>query len=164
MSGLSQKNDMIIKTNDAIKKNISKIKNKLISIKENFILNEEENFDNIYCKINIYFTSLLNKIRIKYIEALNNYRKRIKQYEKDILELMMDNMLLNIENNYLKENAKLNINDNKEKNENGKEYIICNLKKIKRQQKYLSHENININKFKYNSVDNFIKFLPYNYF
>ena len=148
------KNDVVIKTNEAIKKNISKIKNKLILIKENFILNEQENFDNIHCKINIYFTSLLNKIKIKYIEALNYYRNKIKQYERDILELMMDNMLLNIEINFLKEKKSLICDGNEKKEKN--EYIICNLKKIKGKQKYQSQENIN--KFKGNNiVDNFIK-------
>ena len=57
-------------------------------------------------------------------------------------------MLLNIENNFLKQKTKLNDN----------EYIIFNLKKIKAKQKYQSQENINkVNKLKYNSVDNFIK-------
>ena len=144
MSDRCEKNDMIIKTNEVVKKSISKIKNKLISIKENFVLNEEENFDNIYCKINIYFTSLINKIKIKYIEALNKYRTKIKQMENDILELMVENMLLTIENNFLKENSKPSIN--KVKND------------------FKENKNNNNNKLKYNSVDNFINILSYNIF
>ena len=107
MSEIIEKKDLIIKTNSVIKKNISKIKNKLVLIKENCLLDEEENYDNIYSKINIYFTSILNKIRVKYIEALDKYRQKIKQYEKDIIELIMEKIVLNIENNFLKENIKL---------------------------------------------------------
>ena len=102
MSDNEEKKDIIIRTNEVIKKNIIKIKDKLSSIKNNILLDEEENSDNIYCKINIYFSSILNKIRIKYLEALNKYRNKIKQYEKDILQLMMENMILKIENNFFK--------------------------------------------------------------
>ena len=65
MSDIEEKKDLIIRTNEVIKKNIIKIKDKLFSIKNNFLLDEEENSDNINCKINIYFSSILNKIRIK---------------------------------------------------------------------------------------------------
>jgi hypothetical protein len=89
MSDMNEKKDLIIRTNEAIKKSIIKIKDKLSLIKNNYMLDEEENSDNIYCKINIYFSSILNKIRIKYLESLNKYRNKLKQYEKDILQLMM---------------------------------------------------------------------------
>ena len=140
MSDLIEKKDLIIRTNDVIKKNIEKLKNKLISIKDIIELEDEENYDNIYCKINIYFTSLLNKIRIKYFNAIEKYRRKIKQNEKDILRLIMDNMLLIIENNFLKEKTKL-------LDKIGKNDYPNNFKKIKSKQKYQSQENIN--KYKY---------------
>ena len=54
MSDMNEKKDLIIRTNEAIKKSIIKIKDKLSLIKNNYMLEEEENSDNIYCKINIY--------------------------------------------------------------------------------------------------------------
>ena len=141
MSDIDKKKDLIIRTNEAIKKNIIKIKDKLSLIKNNFILDEEENSDNTYCKISIYFSSILNKIRIKYLESLNKYRNKIKQYEKDILQLMMENMTLKIENNYFKQkNNKNNIN-NFPKKEKSKE---------KRDKKDIIY---NFNKLNYNSAD-----------
>lgn len=148
MSEIIEKKDLIIKTNSVIKKNISKIKNKLVLIKENCLLDEEENYDNIYSKINIYFTSILNKIRVKYIEALDKYRQKIKQYEKDIIELIMEKIVLNIENNFLKENIKLLKKNEKDDN-------IDFFNNIKGKQKYQSQENIN--QFNYNSNNYLIK-------
>ena len=162
MSDMNEKKDLIIRTNEAIKKSIIKIKDKLSLIKNNYMLDEEENSDNIYCKINIYFSSILNKIRIKYLESLNKYRNKLKQYEKDILQLMMENMLLKIENNFYKQkNNKYNnnfIKKEKTKEKNNKKDIIYNFKKTKGKQLiYQSQDNFNFNKLNYNSADYLIK-------
>ena len=163
MSDMNEKKDLIIRTNEAIKKSIIKIKDKLSLIKNNYMLDEEENSDNIYCKINIYFSSILNKIRIKYLESLNKYRNKLKQYEKDILQLMMENMLLKIENNFYKQkNNKYNNNNfikkEKTKEKNNKKDIIYNFKKTKGKQLiYQSQDNFNFNKLNYNSADYLIK-------
>ena len=160
MSDNEEKKDIIIRTNEVIKKNIIKIKDKLSSIKNNILLDEEENSDNIYCKINIYFSSILNKIRIKYLEALNKYRNKIKQYEKDILQLMMENMILKIENNFFKQKNKLNNHQIKKDKEKEKEKknkdIIYNFKKAKENQIIYQSQD-NFNKLNYNSVDYLIK-------
>ena len=162
MSDMDEKKDLIIRTNEAIKKSIIKIKDKLSLIKNNYMLDEEENSDNIYCKINIYFSSILNKISIKYLESLNKYRNKLKQYEKDILQLMMENMLLKIENNFYKQkNNKYNnnfIKKEKTKEKNNKKDIIYNFKKTKGKQLiYQSQDNFNFNKLNYNSADYLIK-------
>ena len=154
MSDNEEKKDIIIRTNEVIKKNIIKIKDKLSSIKNNILLDEEENADNIYCKINIYFSSILNKIRIKYLEALNKYRRKIKQYEKDILQLMMENMVLKIENNYFKQKNRFNHQCNKKEKE--KKDIILNSKKAKGKQIIYQSQD-NFNKLNYNNVDYLIK-------
>ena len=60
--------------------------------------------------------------------------------EKDILELMVENMLLTIENNFLKEKS----------NPIRKSDLINNIKKIKEKQKFQIQENSN-NKLKYNT-------------
>ena len=165
MSSLSQ--DLVYSTNNIISKNLSKIKNKLNIIKSNLNENEEDRYDQFYCKINIYFTSLINKIRLKYIDALEQYKIKIKQYEKDILELLMENILLKIENNFLKNKTGQNIminsskikdiyfpinNNNKFESRNYNENNITNLRK----QFYRSQENINNTKNK--SVDLIIKY------
>ena len=58
--------ELEIESNDYIKKNMAKIKNNLIYIRENIEKDEDENNEQIYYKINIYYNSLINKIKIKY--------------------------------------------------------------------------------------------------
>ncbi len=79
---------------------------------------------------------------------LKNIKKKIKQYENDIIQLIMENMLLKIENNYLKEKKISKIKTNCEK-----DYI--NNKNILRNQFYRSQEDIN--NIRNKSTDYFIK-------
>lgn len=46
--------ELEIQSNDYIKKNMAKIKNNLIYIRENIEKDEDENYEQIYYKINIY--------------------------------------------------------------------------------------------------------------
>ena len=131
MSFLNQ--DLIYSKNNIITKNVSKIKKKILVIKSGLVEDEEDNYDQIYCKINIYFTALINKIRLKYIQALEHYKAKIKQYENDILKLIMENMLLKIENNLLLEkdeyiNKKILNNKNIILNNNNLNYYNKNKK------------------------------------
>ena len=151
--------ELEIESNDYIKKNMAKIKNNLIYIRENIEKDEDENYEQIYYKINIYYNSLINKIKIKYIEALDKFKNQIKQYENDILKLIMENILLKIENNSLK----------KEKNSNdtSKKYNFKKLSQTKKQT-YKSVDNLIKNrknnkvnaktkKFELNDMENYIK-------
>ena len=151
--------ELEIESNDYIKKNMAKIKNNLIYIRENIEKDEDENNEQIYYKINIYYNSLINKIKIKYIEALDKFKNQIKQYENDILKLIMENILLKIENNSLK----------KEKNSNdtSKKYNFKKLSQTKKQT-YKSVDNLIKNrkknkvnaktkKFELNDMENYIK-------
>ena len=165
MSYISQ--ELITSKNGIINKNLSKIKKKIAFLKSDIEEQDEEDiYDQIYCKINIYFTALINKIRLKYIQAIGYYKSKIKQYENDIIKLIMENMLLKIENNFLKENKnKNNIKENiynstniiSTKNQNKKINNIKNNNIFKfKKQFYKSQDNINIIKNK--SVDFFIKY------
>ena len=152
--------ELEIESNDYIKKNMAKIRNNLIYIRENIEKDEDENNEQIYYKINIYYNSLINKIKIKYIEALDKFKNQIKQYENDILKLIMENILLKIENNSLK----------KEKNSNDNTSKKYNFKKLSqtKKQTYKSVENLIKNrknnkvnaktkKFELNDMENYIK-------
>ena len=143
MSSLSQ--EFIITKNNIINNNLSKIKKKISLIKTSFEEDEEDSYDQIYCKINIYFTSLINKIRLKYLEAIEHYKNIINQYEKDILNLIMENMLLKIENNYFKENENKKVKKNISKIKNTFSYSIIENN---------SNKNLNFKKFFYRSQDN----------
>ena len=168
MSSLSQ--DLPISANDFINNNLLKLKKKINYIKSNIEDDDDNIYDQLYCKINIYFTSILDKVRLKYLAAIDKYKNIIKQYEKDILKLMMDNMLLKIEINSLKEkneskkkkknlskikNIFPNINNNNHINNNYNMDTTDNRTNL-RNQFYRSQENIN--NIKNKSVDFFIKY------
>ena len=156
--------ELEIQSNDYIKKTMAKIKNNLIYIRENIEKDEDENYEQIYYKINIYYNSLINKIKIKYIEALDKFKNQIKQYENDILKLIMENILLKIENNSLKKEKNSNdiVKDN-----TSKKYNFKKLSQTKKQT-YKSVDNLIKNrkknkvnsktkKFELNDMENYIK-------
>lgn len=91
MSDLSLPN---VETNQTV----SNIFNIISILKSNFADLEEEKYEQINLKINIYFTNFINKVKMKFIESIRKYKEIIKQNEKDILQLMVENMLLKIEN------------------------------------------------------------------
>ena len=157
MSSLSQ--EFIISKNTIINNNISKIKKKISFILNNFEEDGEDNYDQIYCKINIYFTSLINKIRLKYLDAIAHYKNKIRQYEKDILKLIMENILLKIENNSLKECEKKILNKKVSKIKNTFSYNIKgnNSNNKLNLKKYFYRSQDNINNIKNKSVDFFMK-------
>ena len=165
MSNISQ--DLITSKNGIISKNLSKIKKKIVFIKSNLEEEDEEDiYDQIYCKINIYFTALINKIRLKYIKAIEHYKAKIYQYEKDILKLIMENMLLKIENKFLKEeenkNKKMEISKSRNicytKNNNDEIINNSNNSNVFKTTKQFFRSQDNLNSIKNKSVDFFIKY------
>ena len=170
MSNISQ--DLITSKNGIISKNLSKIKKKIVFIKSNLEEEDEEDiYDQIYCKINIYFTALINKIRLKYIQAIEHYKAKIYQYEKDILKLIMENMLLKIENKFLKEeenkNKKMEISKSRNicytKNNNDEIINNSNNSNVFKTTKQFFRSQDNLNNIKNKSIDFFIKYNANNY-
>lgn len=107
--------DLIINTNNVVNTNLSKLNNKISLIKIGLDQNNENELNELYYRISINFNSLIVKIHSKLFEIIDKYESIIKQNEKDILQLMMDKMLLQIENNHLKEIRIFNFNNKNNK-------------------------------------------------
>lgn len=115
-------NDIVTKTNTIIYNNLTKIHDKLTLIQSNLIEEEDEEYENFFTRINIYFSSIVNQLKLNFIESIKSIEKREKilqkeninlkktlaQNEKDILSLIMENMLLKLENENFKEQSQLN--------------------------------------------------------
>ena len=102
----SQLIDLVNTTNNIVYENLQKLNSKFKKIQKNQLISEEEEYDSLNCKINIYFTSFIEQMKAKFILATQEYEEQIKQNNKDIIDLMMENMLLKIEKNSLLEEKK----------------------------------------------------------
>ena len=105
----SQLIDLVNTTNNIVYENLKKLNSKFKKIQKNLITSEEEEYDSLNCKINIYFTTFIEQMKTKFILATQEYEKQIEQNNKDILDLMMENMLLKIEKDALEEKNKNDI-------------------------------------------------------
>ncbi len=99
----SQLIDLVNTTNNIVYENLQKLNSKFKIIQKNQFINEEEEYDSLNCKINIYFTTFIEQMKTKFILATKEYEKKIEQNHKDILDLIMENMLLKIERDSLTE-------------------------------------------------------------
>jgi len=110
----SQLIDLVNTTNNIVYQNLQKLNSKFKNIIKDQIIDEEEEYDSLNCKINIYFSTIIEQMKTKFILAIQEYEEIIEQNNKDILELMMENMLLKIEKDSLLEEKiknKLYMND-----------------------------------------------------
>ena len=155
--------ELVNTTNNIVFENLKKLNSKFKAIQNNQILNEEEEYDSLNCKINIYFTTIIEQMKSKFIVATQEYEKQIEQNNKDILNLIMENMLLKIENDSLLEEKKKNdiylsdyidLTIKKEKNfiKNNINKNLNNIKKTNSKKKY-NNKNCNLN----NGIYSFIK-------
>ena len=161
----SQLIDLVNTTNTIVYENLQKLNSKFKKIQKSQIISEEEEYDSLNCKINIYFTTFIEQIKAKFILATQEYEKQIEQNNKDILDLIMENMLLKIEkDSLLKEKNKNNIlsdyiditiqkeknsiNGNINKNLNNRNKI--NSKKKHNKNKILNNGICSINKSEFN--------------
>ena len=145
----SQLIDLVNTTNNIVYENLQKLNSKFKNIQKNQIVNEEEEYDSLNCKINIYFNAFMEQMKTKFIIATQEYENQIQQNNKDIIDLIMENMLLKIERDSLIE----------EKNKNDicfSDYIDLTIQKEKNSintniNKNLNNiRNININSKKNN--------------
>ena len=104
----SQLIDLVNTTNNIVYENLQKLNSKFKKIQKNQLISEEEEYDSLNCKINIYFTTFIEQMKTKFILATQEYEKQIQQNNKDIIELIMENMLLKIEKDSLLEEKKQN--------------------------------------------------------
>ena len=128
----SQLIDLVNTTNNIVYQNLQKLNSKFKNIQKTQMINEEEEYDSLNCKINIYFTTIIEQMKTKFILAIQEYEKIIKQNNKDILDLMMENMILKIEKDSLLEEKKKNnlyLNDYSENKKS------INVKKINSKKK-----------------------------
>ena len=99
----SQLIDLVNTTNNIVYENLKKLNSKFHKIQKNLITNEESQYDSLNSKISIYFTTFIEQMKTKFILAIRKYEKQIQQNNKDIIELIMDNMLLKLEKDELKQ-------------------------------------------------------------
>ena len=136
----SQLIDLVNTTNNIVYENLQKLNSKFKKIQINQTISEEEEYDALNCKINIYFTSFIEQMKTKFILATQEYEKQIEQNNRDILELIMENMLLKIEKDSLLEE--------KNKNDILSDYIDITIQK----EKHSINANIKKNLNKTNSI------------
>ena len=111
MSFNQQSYDMIIDSNNVIYENLTKVYEKLFLIKNSYNLDEDDEYEEFYNRISFYFSNILAQLKLKYIESIKLLEQKNAQNEKDILNLIMENMLLKIENDHLEEKNMLNISN-----------------------------------------------------
>ena len=104
----SQLIDLVNTTNNIVYQNLQKLNSKFKSIRKTQMIDEEEEYDSLNCKINIYFSTIIEQMKTKFIVAIQEYEEKIKQNNRDILDLIMENMLLKIEKDSLLEEKKRN--------------------------------------------------------
>ena len=97
----SQLIDLVNTTNNIVFENLKKLNSQIYKLNKIQINNEDNEYDLLSCKLNIYFTSLIEQMKFKFISAIEEYKKEINQNQQDILNLIMENMLLKIENQNL---------------------------------------------------------------
>ena len=93
----SQLIDLVNTTNNIVFENLKKLNTKFKKIQKNLITNEESQYDFLISKISIYFTTFIEQMKSKFILSIRKYEKQIQQNNKDIIELIMENMLLKLE-------------------------------------------------------------------
>ena len=99
----SQLIDLVNTTNNIVFENLQKLNSKFKKIQKNIITNEESQYDFLTSKISIYFTTFIEQMKSKFVLCMRKYEKQLNQNNKDIIELLMENMLLKIEKDDLKQ-------------------------------------------------------------
>ena len=105
------KNEILIKNTSILSTNINKICNRLIKIQHEQVDNNEEKADleEIVNKITFYFSSIVNEVKLKYVDAAKEFKnkeKELKQklieYEAKINEILIENQGLLKKNEQIK--------------------------------------------------------------
>ena len=148
----SQLIDLVNTTNNIVFENLQKLNSKFKKIQKNIITNEESQYDYLTSKISIYFTTFIEQMKSKFILSIRKYEKQINQNNKDIIELLMENMLLKLEKDDLKQKEIKYLNDYTKNSINTN--IIKNLNNIKKNNNMNNPNNIIINSRKKNSQKN----------
>ena len=148
----SQLIDLVNTTNNIVFENLKKLNIKFKKIQKNLITSEESQYDFLISKISIYFTTFIEQMKSKYILSIRKYEKQIKQNNKDVIELIMENMLLKLEKDELKKKELKYLNESTfQKTKNSiNTNIIKNLNNIKNN----NNANNNINSKKKNNQKN----------
>ena len=151
-------NDVVKSTNNIIEENLIGLNENLEKIKICLDNEEDKEYEDFYNRISFYFSNIIVQLKLKFIENLEILEKKNKENEKEILNLIMENMLLKIENENYEKNNLLNISNYIEfPLENSKtEVNITNINNQKRSRNnfLLDYNNIS---FKNESKDNIIQ-------
>lgn len=145
----SSKNDYNIDKNNNILNNLNQIYHKFVLINNSFNNDDCDEYEEFFNRVNFYFSNIIMQLKLKYIESLKELEKKNSKNEKDILDLIMENMILKIENQSLEEKNLFNsiniINNPFQKNEikiiDQKDKKVKKRKKSRnKQSKYFSEE------------------------
>ncbi len=99
----SSKNDYKTENNNIILDNLNQIYHKFVLINNSFNNDDNDEYDEFFNRVNFYFSNIIMQLKLKYIESLKEFEEKNNQNEKDILDLIMENMILKIENKNLEE-------------------------------------------------------------
>ena len=145
----SSKNDYNTENNNIILNNLNQIYHKFVLINNSFN-NDNDEYEEFFNRVNFYFSNIIMQLKLKYIESLKEFEERNTQNEKDILDLIMENMILKIENQNLEERNYFNstkIIDNHFQKEDNK-IIEQKEKKINKRKKSRNKQSIYFNEDK----------------
>ena len=110
----SNNNDYYVRRdNNLIANKLNNVYHKLVSINNSFINEENEEFENLFNRVNFYFSNIILQLKLKYIENIKKLEEINSQNENDILNLIMENMILKIEKQNLQEKNLNKINSSK---------------------------------------------------
>ena len=104
-------NDVVKSTNNIIEENLIGLNENLEKIKICLDNEEDKEYEDFYNRISFYFSNIIVQLKLKFIENLEILEKKNKENEKEILNLIMENMLLKIENENYEKNNLLNISN-----------------------------------------------------
>ena len=99
----SSKNDYNTENNNIILNNLNQIYHKFVLINNSFNNDDCDEYEEFFNRVNFYFSNIIMQLKLKYIESLKELEEKNSKNEKDILDLIMENMILKIENQSLEE-------------------------------------------------------------
>lgn len=76
----------VIANNEFIFQNLLRIKEKLTKLKINYLIEDENEYETFFNRINIYFSNMITEIKANYINILINFENKERNY-KEIIEV-----------------------------------------------------------------------------
>jgi hypothetical protein len=75
----------VVANNECIFQNLQRIRDKLTKLKINFLIEDENEYETFFNRINIYLSNMVTEIKANYINIFINYQKKERKYKEIIL-------------------------------------------------------------------------------